>query len=814
MAVTAAFFIFFGLKVEYDEDLTQLLPNTDSESTLAFGNLRVKDKIFLQFTSRDSLLDTYTLGEYVDEFVEALVARDSVSGRIANVLYRLDADMAVNALYFALDNVPSFVDTSCYESFDRLMDPAVFDSQMSRNCDIVMNDWTGSATKMVANDPFAFRYALLQSVTGKPADSTEGLDMSSLLGGSGMGFKLIDGHLFCADSTEALVFIAPDVTAFDTKNSGFLVKDIESEIRSFESAHPDVRILYHGAPVRSVYNSRQIKKDLLLTVGLSILVILLVICLCYRSISILWQLLVPVVYGSFFSLCCIWFIKGSMSFMALGIGAIVLGVALSYCLHVLTHYRFVGDAEKMLKDESVPVVLGCLTTVGAFLGLLLTKSDLLRDFGIFASLALVGNTLYALVFLPHFLGRKDLSKNEKAFCAISRLNDYPYDRSVPLLVAVVAIIAAGCIFAHRVRFDSNLQNLNYNEPEVYDAEQVYQQKNTGGKTGMYYAATADNLDDAIVYDREVVKVLDSLQGEGVLQTSGSTVDKLFIPMAEQKSRIDAWKAYWSDDRIARARGLIDTYAGKYGLDPSLFDTFFAMVEGDYRPASLYDAGIIPESLLSNFIEQSHDGRWLVLNSVKMDQSDKKTVGDAVTSRPHALVVDPFYYTNDMIKVVHDDFNVTLAISSLFVFIVLLLSFRNLWCALIAFMPMFFSWYVVQGVMAIFGIEFNLFNIVISTFIFGIGVDYSIFVMQGLLAKARKEDEDMLSYHKTAIFFSAFVLLVVVASLLFATHPAIRSIGTSTLIGMVSTILITYTLQPLVFRLLLKVPYFRKGFKIK
>jgi predicted RND superfamily exporter protein len=124
--------------------------------------------------------------------------------------------------------------------------------------------------------------------------------------------------------------------------------------------------------------------------------------------------------------------------------------------------------------------------------------------------------------------------------------------------------------------------------------------------------------------------------------------------------------------------------------------------------------------------------------------------------------------------------------------------------------MFLSWYVVEGVMALSGLEFNLINIVISTFIFGIGVDYSIFVMEGLLSQAKGEGDDLLAYHKTAIFFSAFVLLIVVLSLMFASHPAIRSIGVSTFIGMASTILITYTLQPFLFRWLLRRPAFRRS----
>ena len=180
--------------------------------------------------------------------------------------------------------------------------------------------------------------------------------------------------------------------------------------------------------------------------------------------------------------------------------------------------------------------------------------------------------------------------------------------------------------------------------------------------------------------------------------------------------------------------------------------------------------------------------------------------------PGALVLEPFYYCRDMVEIVHDDFNTTQWISSLFVFLVLLFAFRNLITALIAFLPMFLSWYVLQGIMALLGLEFNLINIVISTFIFGIGVDYSIFVMEGLLTEARTGQRDKLEYHKVAIVFSALVLAIVVLSLIFARHPAIRSIGIITLIGMAITILLTYSLEPFIFRQLLKWDRYRKSIR--
>ena len=69
---------------------------------------------------------------------------------------------------------------------------------------------------------------------------------------------------------------------------------------------------------------------------------------------------------------------------------------------------------------------------------------------------------------------------------------------------------------------------------------------------------------------------------------------------------------------------------------------------------------------------------------------------------------------------------------------------------------------------------------------------------------------MLGFHKSAIFFSAVILLIVTVSLLFAKHPAIRSIGLSTLIGMASTILFSYCLQPFLFRQLMKIPFYRRS----
>lgn len=214
--------------------------------------------------------------------------------------------------------------------------------------------------------------------------------------------------------------------------------------------------------------------------------------------------------------------------------------------------------------------------------------------------------------------------------------------------------------------------------------------------------------------------------------------------------------------------------------------------------------------MSNIIEYT-DGTYMVFTSAQIPPENKDLVSKAVASHQHWVVIDPFFYTNDMVRVMNDDFNTVLGISSIFVFVVLLIAYRNIPRAILAFIPMGLSWYVVLGIMGIFGLQFNLINIVISTFIFGIGVDYSIFVMDGLLAGRQGNYPQLLMYHKTAIFFSAVVLIVGVGSLILATHPAMKSVGLTTMIGMTSTVLINYTIQPFLFHFISKNRLLKKVF---
>lgn len=800
MIISTLVFIALGSQVHFEEDITKLLPSTgDKSETLAFSQLKVKDKIFVQITSRDqeSPLSPDDLAEISDVFCESMLEADTATGYVADILSQIDEMMLVDVVSYLADNFPLFVDTASYADIAALLNEDSIRANI-RKTKATLTSQAGMAMKdMLAADPIGMRNVVINKVK----DIKEGLGNSQ---------TMYEGHLFTPDTTVALAYISPNFKSYDSMSGKKLIELIEKTAAQCEADYPDCKILFHGAPVQSVNNSRQIKRDLSLTIALSMLLVCIGISICFKNKSTIPMLICPVLYGAVFALAMMYLVKGSMSLMALGIGAIVLGVALSYCLHVITHYKYVSTPERVLRDQATPVFLGCLTTIGSFLGLLFTSSELLSDFGLFASFALLGTTFFSLVFLPHFFNPERNRRSRKAFRALERFNSHRFEKH-KWLIAGIVIISCVCFYTQRfVTFDADLTHINYTAPEVKESSALLQSKTQPGLVTTYYASSDSSLDVALAKSRAMYSTLDSLKSKGKVR-GFSKAASIFPTEEEQELRLQAWSEFWSEERIAATDKMIREACAKEGIAASFFAPFDDVLTAEYDYVYPYEDELLPDGLMANIIEYT-DSVYMVFTSVQMKADDKKAVGKALVAATGCVVVDPMFYTEEMVLTINNDFNMALNISMAFVFLTLLISYRNLVLAIVAFIPMTLSWYIVLGVMGIIGMQFNLINIVISTFIFGIGVDYSIFVMDGLLSKAKSQSEpQLLVYHKTAIFFSAVTLIVSTGSLLLASHPALASIGVATIIGMSSAVVLAYSLLPFLYHAMVKL-ILRMGWK--
>ncbi len=806
---------FFASRIHLEEDLNKLMPsskNEDGTTKMAFADLRIKDKTFLLFEAKCKALThdeamTETLTSVCDEFIDSLLAmdnaKDSATRSIENIFYSIPEELIFDGVNYLTENLPAYIDTTAYSAFDTLLTRQHMLVQMRQNAKDFQSEFGEMFPELIEIDPIGMRNVLSHQ-------------LSPLLRSTGGSYTTISNHFFVPDSTVCVTFITPNFSATNTGQGADLFHNLNNLIDSFAVSHPNIKISYHGTPASGFYNSSTIKADLTGTIIGSLILVLMVLFLCMRNWNTIPLLLLPVAFGTLFGLALMYFIKGQFSLLALGIGAVVLGVALSYVLHLITHYKYVEDPRKVLEDEVKPVLLGCLTTIGSFMGLIFIKTDLLQDFGLFATFAIIGTTIFALIYLPHLLLLEKNRINKHAFRLIDKFNTYPFENKRPLIYTILTVTFV-CITFYIVKgteFDADMGNLGYLADNTEYSEKLLRDKTYTEDKTKYFASQGKTMEEALDNFSTLSNKLDSLQKLGLVKDYTRT-NTIFIPLKEQQKRIDAWKRYWTPERLATVRKLINETAPQAGLTPSGFETFFEAATADYTPSPLYKADIIPSGYLSTLMEQTMAGDYLCFTSVRCandsirgKDTDYNRICDAIATHPNMMVLDTYYYTTDTLTELNNDFNVLQWVSMAFVFIVLLISFRfNIRHTLLGFAPILLSWLIVLGAMAMFNIRFNLINIIISTFIFGIGVDYSIFVMNGLINDAThntaEQKPSILAFHKTAIFFSAFILIVTVTSMLLANHPAIKSVGFATLIGMISAVVLSYVLQPAVFKYIKK-----------
>ena len=785
MVALFVFFGYFAMQIHLEEDIDKLMPsskNEDGTTKLAFADLKIKDKVFLLFAKEKEGTSYEELSAACDAFVDSL---QQDSALVEDIFYQLSEDLMPEGIDYMMEHLPAYIDSKAYEGFDTLMSQEHMVQQMDQNREDLASEIGEMFPELIQMDPIGMRTVLAEQL--KPLLSAG-------------NYQTLDGHFFVPDSTVCIAFLTPRFSSTNTGQGSALFERLNALRAQFAKSHPDIDISYHGTPASGYYNSSQIKHDLTTTIAGALVLVLIFLLVCFRRVDTIPLLLLPVVFGTLFGLSMMYWLKGEFSLLALGIGGVVLGVALSYVLHILTHHQYVSNGEQLLKDQVKPVFLGCLTTIGSFAGLIFINTALLQDFGLFAAFAIMGTTLFSLAYLPPLL-----RKGEGGFPAfIEKINNYPFDRKKALLIiiSILSIICIGAYVKEGTRFDADMHNLGYLEDMTEHSEQLLRDKTYTGDKQKYFASKGKTMEEAIEHFAILDKKLDSLAKLGLVKSYTHT-NQIFVSQKEQQKRIDAWHNYWNEERLAKVRQLISKTATQAGLNADAFSTFFEAATRDYEPDKLYEVGLIPQGYQSTLMEQSYDGNYLCFTSVRCQndsvrsaESDYIRICDAIASDPNLLVLDTYYYTTDTLLQMSSDFDVLQWLSMLFVFVVLLLSFHfNIKHTILGFMPILLSWLIVLGAMVIADVRFNLISIIISTFIFGIGVDYSIFVMDGLT----NGNKEKLAYHKTAILLSAVTLIVTVSSMLIAQHPAIKSVGFSTLVGLMSAVILSYVLQPAVYR---------------
>ena len=786
MAVLVVLSGFFAFKVDFNENISTFF-GEDEESSAVFDNIRIKDRIVIMVSGDDP--DTMIeAGEAFADSLDTLIGK----GLLASVTRGADESIVGSSVDFIYEYLPLFLEDSDYERIDSCLTEDAVEEAVRQTFTLVTSPSGMILKDVVMRDPLSIGTHLMRRFERFSGD---------------MEYEMYAGHIFSKDMAVMLMFADPSFGMGSTGDNAVMVSALE-DMAAVVSESYGVSVDCIGGPIVAVYNARQIKHDTCVTLSLAMLLIIAVIFLSFRNRRTVPLIILPPVFGALFALAMIYFVQGYVSAIAVGAGSVVLGISLSYSIHVVSHSNHTHDPRQIIRDLAYPLTIGSFTTIGAFAALIFTNSPLLHDMGLFAVFALIGTALFCLVFLPHFINKSESSGDRPLLKLIEKANAVHYeDRK--WLIAIIAVLAVVSLFFYRnVSFDDDMANINFMPEHIVEAEEKLSRYTIDSSGEVLIACSSADLGDA----SDAYLLLDSLvlamQGEGRLTDYVSVKDFVLSP-DHQRERIEKWNAFW-EDRREQVMDSVEKAAVSCGFRKNAFSGLSDILYKDYRICDYSDEVISQVPALSDWINPMEDGTTLLLSRIRIDDAQKEEVYAMMDQIGGISVIDRAWFSSKMVSDTSEDFDFILLISSLIVFLALLLSYGRIELALLSFLPMCISWVIILGFMAVAGIEFNIVNIILATFIFGIGDDFSIFIMDGLMQEYR-DGRKALESHKTAIFFSAFTTIVGMGSMIFAEHPALKSIAVVSVLGLAVVVLVSYTVQPFLFRLFISRPASKGGF---
>ncbi|MDP3451556.1 MAG: 1-acyl-sn-glycerol-3-phosphate acyltransferase, partial [Bacteroidales bacterium] len=699
----------------------------------------------------------------------------------------VDSDELDRSISYIYNNLPIFMEREDYARLDSAVTPRAIEGMVKGALSLLLSPAGGAFAPHFSRDPLNIGTRFLSIY--------DSLRM-------GMRFRMVDDYIFSQDNSALLYIITPQSGSGESGRNRELASTLGNLKVEFAKLAPDVKISSMGGPVVGVYNAATIKKDTFVTLTIAIFIIAALFAFTFRDIRSTLPLLLPAAFGALFALA---FLSGrdGVSAIAIGAGAAVLGIALSYSIHIVSHLRHVCSIEQLLKDLAYPLTVGSFTTIGAFAGLQFTQSTLLRDFGLFSALTLIGTTLFSLIYLPHMLKIKEVHSVGRINLWLERFSSQEFEKRRWLIFAIVALFIAGVVMSPKVRFDSDMLKLSIEPKEHIYTSGRFDSLFGGDESRVLLLSTGESFDMAARSYRVSDSLINAYIKEGVVERSAS-LSALLPPLQLQRERLQTWSEFWGGGKREVVVSSLKESAEKYGLNSESFVGFYDMITRDYHSSQIdeQDYRHLP-SAIQEWIEGDSSSVMLVSQLFIKEEMKEKVYGELALYK-EIVVVDRAHFSSLWADGIKSDFNLILVISSLLVFVTLLISYGRVELALLAFLPMFVSWVIILGLMALFGIPFNIVNILLATFIFGIGDDFSIFVLDGLSSEYERGAKT-LSSHKLAIFFSTLTVIIGMGAMLFAQHPALQSVALVSVLGMCTVWIVAYTIQPIIYRFLITTP---------
>ena len=544
--------------------------------------------------------------------------------------------------------------------------------------------------------------------------------------------RSIEGAWASRDGKRALLMAHTRAAGSDTDAQSQTLHTIQQVFDQLPGRNAETRLVMSGASVFSVSSRNTILGEVSRLATASLVLVICLLLVVYRSVTLLALGLLPVVTGALVGIAAVSLGFGHVHGLTLGFGTTLIGEAVDYSIYFFIQRSGISNPVNFWRT----IWLGTLTSIAGFAVLLFSGFPGLAQLGLYSISGLIAAVLVTRFVLPvlkpQHVALRDLSKAgvvlDRVIGSAARLR---------WLVAVLTLAALAAILLHSGEiWNSQLSALS----PLSKAEQQLDVELRGdiGASDMRYMAalTAPNSEMALQSAEQAGVVLQELVKNNII--GGYNSPALVLPSAAlQRARQTALP----DAEQARLR--LNESLKDIPIKPERLQGFLTDVQAARarQPLLRADMNGTSVALLVDSMLVKRDKDYLVLMPLRAtgegpagNTIDLAKVNAALNFKglSNIVVIDLFEESINLFDSYRHEALLLSGLGCLIIMVLLFAALRSLSRTLRVVAPLVCAVLCVTAVLLLSGIQLTILHLIGLLLVVAVGSNYALFFDRGAM----------------------------------------------------------------------------------
>ena len=602
------------------------------------------------------------------------------------------------------------------------------------------------------------------------------------------------GHLLSKDGAHLLIMAELAGSATDSAYvraiPPLLNELTETLNRSYQSRGIGFTLTPVGAYRAALDNENAARRDMRMAILLTTIGIAFLLIITFPRPLIGLLALVPSTAGAILALFVCSFLFPSLSILAISFGGAIMAftvdLGIAYLLFLDRPYETTG--RQAAREVQAAEILAVLTTIGAFLLLLLSRFRVLAEIGVFSALGvtfayLFVHWIFPLIFptMPPALKTRNSWLNRAL-------------EKVVLPGGKAGMIAAAVFFVFmlwfvRPVFLVDIGAMNSLSGETIAADKKIQELWGNMTSRVYVMIEGQGASELQVKNDRLSLLLREDLRRGVVASSFLPSD-LFPGEGTARRRAEAWQVFWTPQRVADLDRELRRGGREMGFTPDAFKGFM-----DSLSASPPAAAAIPEKFAGVLGIAPGQSSWIQVSMVTPGPAYDADAFFARYAAPGlAGIFDAGLFSKRLGEVLVSLFIEIAVITGLGIIAVVFFFFLDWRLSLIVLAPVTFALVCTLGTLKLLGQPVDIPGIMLWIVIMGMGIDYGIYYVCSY-QRYMDERHPSMGLIRQAMFLAGATTLIGFGVLAAAQHAVLKSIGMTSLLGIAYSLVGAFLIVP-------------------